>query len=118
MDCSFILGSIACIEQLFSRDGDVYSVNRRQITSLMFGSLMFLKVNRRFWDQSLVSQAIREAKKSAAKDQLEKQLKKGYLVMRIKILQHIISEARILEIVFLSFVKNLLHCILNLVLQY
>eukprot|EP00171_Calliarthron_tuberculosum_P007903 IDg7903t1 len=79
-DCGFILGSNAEVERLFSLAGNVYSANRRSMTPQVFEAIVFLKYNRRFWDQDLVSQAVRHAKKEASNQRYESYLAEEELI--------------------------------------
>lgn len=57
VDCSFILGSVAEVERLWSSAKHILSEQRQLMTPLLFEALLFLKLNIRFWDESLVSDA-------------------------------------------------------------
>lgn len=50
MNLQFTLGSTAEIERLFSIAGGVLADNRQGMTPLLFESLLFLKVNRGYWN--------------------------------------------------------------------
>lgn len=57
MNFSFILGSVAEVERLWSIAGNILSNNRKKMSPLFFESLLFLKVNRNYWDLALVLEA-------------------------------------------------------------
>lgn len=50
LNLEFIVGSYAEIERLFSIAGGILASIREKMTSLMFVSLLFLKVKRGYWD--------------------------------------------------------------------
>ena len=58
IDSRFVLGSSAECERIFSIDRYVFCENRRSISPPVLESILFLKLNERFWDIELVSQAI------------------------------------------------------------
>ncbi len=57
-DCRFVLGSSAECERLFSMAQYIFCQNRRSISPIVLESILFLKLNERFWDAGLVSEAI------------------------------------------------------------
>lgn len=57
INCSFIPGSVAEVERLWSTAKYILSENRQSMTPELFEALLFLKLNSRFWDVSLVSDA-------------------------------------------------------------
>ena len=71
VDCSFILGSVAEVEGVWSISKYVLSGNRRSMTPQLFEALMFLRFNTRLWDQHLVSIAISSAKGSEQGDAIQ-----------------------------------------------
>jgi len=58
MNLDFILGSTSEVERLFSVAGNILTTGRRSLTPMMFESLLFLKVNRDYWDESNVAAAM------------------------------------------------------------
>lgn len=56
-DSNFILASAAEVERLWSHAGLVLTKARRGMTPMLLEAILFLKFNRRFWDQNLVSEA-------------------------------------------------------------
>eukprot|EP00171_Calliarthron_tuberculosum_P001364 IDg1364t1 len=58
IDTRFLLGSVAEVERLFSVAKNVLTENRRSMTPRLFEAIVFLRVNCRFWDASLVSRAV------------------------------------------------------------
>lgn len=61
MNLHFILGSSAEIERLFSIIGGIMDDNRRKIVSLLFESLLFLKINGGCWDLRTIVTAMSNA---------------------------------------------------------
>ena len=55
---SFILGSAAEVERVFSIGGNILSNGRRAMSPQVFEALVFLKFTARLWDEQLVSKAI------------------------------------------------------------
>ena len=66
VNCDFILGSAAEVERLWSIAKYVLTENTRSMTPQMFEALMFLRLNERFWDEQLVSEAINGARSDCA----------------------------------------------------
>jgi hypothetical protein len=62
IDCDFIFGSAAQVEQLWSIARYILTTQRSSLTPLLFETLLFLKVNNRFWSQETVVEAIAMAK--------------------------------------------------------
>ena len=59
-NCDFILGSAAEVERLWSLAENILTDGRMSITPLMLETILFLKVNRRFWDATSVSRAMND----------------------------------------------------------
>jgi len=57
-NCDFILGSVAEVERLWSVCNALLSDNRKRMSPLVFESIVFLKENRSYWSQSIISKAI------------------------------------------------------------
>jgi hypothetical protein len=57
MNTNFILGSAAVVERLWSNAGNILTKNRSGMTPQLLEAILFLKYNRRFWNQALVSDA-------------------------------------------------------------
>jgi len=66
INCDFILGSAAEVERLWSTCKYILCENRRRLTPQLFEALVFLKVNGRFWDAKMVSQATYNARNDRA----------------------------------------------------
>ena len=64
INCDFIVGSTAKIERIWSHVKYILSENRSRMSLLLFESIMFLKFNKRFWDQSTVAAALKNARDS------------------------------------------------------
>ena len=60
VDCSFIIGSAAEIEQVWSFAEYILNNFRTRMSPMLLEALLFLKVNYDFWDLSLVAKAIKE----------------------------------------------------------
>jgi len=71
MNCSFILGSVAEVERLWSISKHILRDNRKSMTPLVFESLSFLKINSSFWDQGLVSEAMKATRSRRVEKNLE-----------------------------------------------
>jgi hypothetical protein len=59
-----VLASNSC-ERFFSQCGHVWSKQRKSMSPLHLEMILFLKVNRNFWDQNLVKMAIAESRITA-----------------------------------------------------
>ena len=66
-DCRYVLGSVAEVERLWSTCGYILTQNRRSMTPQLFETLVFLKLNERFWDVAFVAEAMSSAKGERAK---------------------------------------------------
>lgn len=73
VNCNFIFGSAAQVEWLWSLAKYILTDQRQRMTPLLFESLLFLKVNRRFWDGALVIQAIAMAKSKRVQEKLDEE---------------------------------------------
>ena len=58
INCDFILGSTAEIERLWSVAKNIMRDNRKHMEPILFEALIFLKVNRSYWDISSVQSAL------------------------------------------------------------
>ncbi|KAI0565914.1 hypothetical protein FGB62_13g233 [Gracilaria domingensis] len=58
-DCSFILGSVAEVERLWSVADNILRNQRMSLTPLLFEAIIFLRINARLWDVHLVRKAYR-----------------------------------------------------------
>lgn len=70
MNLNFILGSSAEIERLFSIAGRTLADQRQNMTPMLFEALVFLKVNRGYWDFRTVLSAMRNSNSSQAHDRV------------------------------------------------
>lgn len=68
VNCDFILGSVAEVERIWSISKHVLTVERRLMTPQLFESIVFLKYNERFWNEQLVSKAIKSARIERAEE--------------------------------------------------
>jgi hypothetical protein len=71
-NADFILASAAEVERLWSMAKYILVDQRKGMTPQMFEALLFLKVNERFWNQSLVIDALHHAKTARSEDRLAK----------------------------------------------
>lgn len=58
VDCSFILGSVAIVERLWSLSGHILRPERSRLLPINLEALLFLKINKRYWDEHLVQKAL------------------------------------------------------------
>ena len=58
-NCDFILGSVAEVERLWSLCKYVFTEIRQALTPETFEAIIFLKVNREYWNQNVVTRAYR-----------------------------------------------------------
>lgn len=70
MNVGFILGSSAEIERLFSIAGGILADHRQNMTPLLFETLVFLKVNRGYWDFRTVVTAMGNSQSSQVRDRV------------------------------------------------
>lgn len=70
MNSQFILGSSAEIERLFSIAGGILADNRQGLTPLLFESLLFLKVNRKYWDMRTVITAMGNSQSTLVRERV------------------------------------------------
>lgn len=71
VNAHFIYGSAAKVEWLWSLAKYILTNQRSSMTPLMFETLLFLKVNNRFWDRSTVIKAIGLAKTDRVNKKIE-----------------------------------------------
>eukprot|EP00171_Calliarthron_tuberculosum_P000083 IDg83t1 len=71
-NCRFILGSAVEVERLWSVCKYILTDHRKSTTPRLFESLIFLKVNATFWDQGLVSEAMKATEKDICSSQFHK----------------------------------------------
>ena len=58
VDCSFIMGSVAEVERVWSMVKFILSDHRKRMALELFESLLFLRYNERFWYPSLIAMAV------------------------------------------------------------
>ena len=58
MNCDFILGSVAEVERLWSIAKRVLTDDRKEKSPIVFEALVFLNVNREYWDEQCVKEAM------------------------------------------------------------
>lgn len=66
----FIVGSSAEIEHLFSIVGRIIAHHRQNMTPLLFGALVLLKLNRGYWDFCTVITAMGNHQSSQVRDRV------------------------------------------------
>ena len=64
INCDFILGSSAEIERVWSISKYILTDHRKSMEPIIFEALVFLKVNRTYWDRRSVQAALARAKRS------------------------------------------------------
>ena len=57
IDCSFIMGSAACVERLWSEADAIVSKRRNGLSPITLEMILFLKINKDLWDLSDVVEA-------------------------------------------------------------
>jgi hypothetical protein len=57
-DCSYIMGSTAKVERLFSKARHLMPDCRKNMTPLLFEAILFLKENAAYWNLALVTEAM------------------------------------------------------------
>ena len=77
IDCSFILATAVIVERLWSVAGRLLSATRRSMTPEIFEAILFLHINRDFWDDELVYKAIALAKEARVKIRSQKKKSAG-----------------------------------------
>ena len=58
-NCDFILGSVAEVERLWSLCKFIFTEIRQALTPETFEAIIFLKVNKEYWNQDIVTRAYR-----------------------------------------------------------
>jgi hypothetical protein len=66
VDVSWVLGSAAEVERLWSVAKYILTETRRQMDPAMFETIIFLKINHEYWSQATVCEAIMNVKKARA----------------------------------------------------
>lgn len=57
--CDFLLGSVAAVERVWSIDKYLKSDHRFKVTTHLLQAVLFLGMNKGYWDQSLVWEAMK-----------------------------------------------------------
>ena len=78
VNCDYICGSVAPVERLWSLAGHVMPDHRSSLKPYSLEALLFLKVNKSFWDVSTVDAAVQalRAERAEAKKQKQKKQKR------------------------------------------
>ena len=69
-DCGFIFASSAEAERLWSLALHVFSTKRRSMTPRLMEAILYLQVNKRLWNDSMVLQALRTVQESKNSDRV------------------------------------------------
>ncbi len=73
VDCRFILSSAAIVEQLWSKADLILGNKCRSMTApILVEAILFLSENRHLWDDVLVLEAIRKAKRDLKQQTLDR----------------------------------------------
>ena len=72
IDCNFIFGSAAQVEQMWSQAKYILSQQRSRMSPRLFETILYLKINDRFWDNNTVQEAISMAAAQDASDRRRK----------------------------------------------
>lgn len=71
LPCSFILGSVAEGERIWSIAKDMLNGDiRNSLSPMLLEALIFLRFNERFWDADFVSKAITHARREKMKKRI------------------------------------------------
>ena len=70
-NCDFICGSVAEVERLWSVAKKVLTNNRSCLTTVMFETLIFLKINEDYWDLQSVQTSHSMARKPKRTKEIE-----------------------------------------------
>lgn len=71
LNCDFILGSVAEIERLWSVARNILTDNRKDLTPLVFESVLFLNINRAFWNEITVKEAMAKMQSERSQSRLQ-----------------------------------------------
>jgi hypothetical protein len=74
MNVNFILASAAEVERLWSIASDIMQTNRRGMSPMLLEALLFLKINRRFWDLNAVRRAMNNVRIASIAKRLQADL--------------------------------------------
>lgn len=69
--CDFLWGSTAEIERFCDTAGNMLSANWKRMSPLLFEALLFLKVNRQYWDLYGVFSSMNKAQNANVKKKIE-----------------------------------------------
>jgi hypothetical protein len=64
IDCRFLVATTNTVERLFSTSRSIMTYQRSKMSPIMFEAILFLKVNRAFWDLKTVVLAIKKTDES------------------------------------------------------
>lgn len=83
MDASFILGSVALVERLWSLARNVLTDNRKNCSPILIEAILFLKVNSAYWDCTTVAAAISKTRSDRVEAQMaaDNQVEQEMLVL-------------------------------------
>ncbi len=73
MNCDFILGSVAEIERLWSIAKNILTDNREDLAPLVFEAILFLNVNRTYWNDGNVKEAMEKIQSERVQSRLHEE---------------------------------------------
>ena len=71
IDCSFCVATSNTVERLFSACKHVLTDERKCMSPIMFEALIFLKVNKEFWDLPMVAKAMKNQEPRGSERDIE-----------------------------------------------
>ncbi len=70
-NCDFVLGSVAEVERLWSIAKSILGTQRMHMTPITLEALLFLRMNKRYWDLSLASTAMAQSRSNRTNNRLQ-----------------------------------------------
>ena len=68
IDCSFLVATSNTVETLFSTAKHILTDLRKAMSPIMFEAILFLKINRGYWDLPMVASAMKSDNKQEVRD--------------------------------------------------
>ena len=68
INCNFILATAVIVERMWSKAGNLLSDSRRSMMPLIFETIIFLNINRDYWDDNLINRAIISVRTKKSKE--------------------------------------------------
>jgi len=84
INCSFVMGSAAIVEQLWSKGGCVYTSRRFGMSPMVFEMIMFLKENRDLWKINDVVNANKRRKESNRECRANKKIDENNIIEQLQ----------------------------------